>query len=324
MVRKDTSMCHPGLVPVRPGRGPESRRARSRDLFTDLHLFRVERHSPAISVHQAPHEGPFDPRDRASRKGARRLPGDIQRPARVTALTFDLWNTLYSANSGYDKVRAQRMHAIRQLLAMNGVHPSDDEMWQTYHSGTDAYVAAWEGGRHFGARDQILHFLDRFGLDPTALDDDSIAATVLEIENAAVLASLELLPGVRETIPALASAGYRLGIISDTSLTTGRILRSFLKKDGFLDCFAVLTFSDETGYPKPDRRMFESTLVQLGAEPSQAMHVGDTPRTDIAGAKAMGMTTIRCAGSTDHEEPPEADYVIRDHREIPAILEQLA
>ena len=51
--------------------------------------------------------------------------------------------------------------------------------------------------------------------------------------------------------------------------------------------------------------------------------MGDTPRTDIAGAKAMGMVTIRCAGAIDHEEPPEADFVIRDHREIPAILERL-
>ena len=53
-------------------------------------------------------------------------------------------------------------------------------------------------------------------------------------------------------------------------------------------------------------------------------HIGDTPRTDIAGAQALGMTTIRCAGSADHPEPPEADFVIKDHREIPAILEELA
>ncbi len=124
---------------------------------------------------------------------------------------------------------------------------------------------------------------------PPRSNEDAISATILEIENASLLADLELLPGVRETIPALAAAGYRLGIISDTSLTTGRILRSFLEKDGLLDCFTALTFSDETGYPKPDRRMFESTLAELGADPAQAVHVGDTPRTDIAGAKALGM-----------------------------------
>jgi FMN phosphatase YigB (HAD superfamily) len=70
--------------------------------------------------------------------------------------------------------------------------------------------------------------------------------------------------------------------------------------------------------------MFDMTLTGLGARPGEAVHVGDTPRTDIAGAQALGMTTIRCAGTADHPEPPEADFVIHDHREIPEILERLA
>ncbi|MBN1631787.1 MAG: HAD hydrolase-like protein, partial [Thermoleophilia bacterium] len=48
--------------------------------------------------------------------------------------------------------------------------------------------------------------------------------------------------------------------------------------------------------------------------------VGDTPRTDIAGAKAVGMKTIRYAAAADIDEPPQADFVIRDHQELPAIL----
>jgi FMN phosphatase YigB (HAD superfamily) len=61
----------------------------------------------------------------------------------------------------------------------------------------------------------------------------------------------------------------------------------------------------------------------LGARPAEAAHIGDTPRTDIAGAQAAGMTAIRCAGAVDHLEPPDADFVIKDHREIPGILERL-
>jgi hypothetical protein len=37
----------------------------------------------------------------------------------------------------------------------------------------------------------------------------------------------------------------------------------------------------------------------------------------------MGMATIRCAGVVDHPEPPHADFVISDHREIPEILVRL-
>lgn len=289
MERKDTSMNHPELVSACPDGRQASRPARGHDHFTNLYSFRTGSKSPA-----------------------------------VTALTFDLWNTLYTVDGvGYDAVRPRRMQALRQILAAGGVSPSEDEMQQTFRSGFQAYMEAWTAGRHYGALHQVLHFLERFGIDPVALGEEAITHAALEIENASELADLELLPGVREIVPALDAAGYRLGIISDTSLTPGRILREFLAKDGLLDCFSVLTFSDETGYPKPDRRMFHHTLTRLGSEPGQAVHVGDTPRTDIAGAKAVGMRTIRCAGTADNPEPPEADFIIRDHREIPAILQQL-
>lgn len=243
---------------------------------------------------------------------------------RVTAITFDFWNTLYSADGGVmDKARPKRLETLGELLATGDVHPSADELQQAYRSGFDSYLEAWTSGAHFGAWEHVLYILARFGLDPAAMDPDLIAGTVREIEDASLLAPLQLLPGARETIPALAAAGYRLGVISDTSLTPGRVLRQFLDKDGLLACFEALTFSDETGYPKPDRRMFESTLSALGSRPAEAAHVGDTPRTDIAGAQALGIIAIRCAGAMDHQEPPEADFVIKDHREIPAILDGL-
>jgi HAD superfamily hydrolase (TIGR01549 family) len=246
----------------------------------------------------------------------------VTRPP-LTALTFDFWNTLYAADDGaMNLVRPRRMEALRGILALGGAHPSEDELQQAYRSGFEAYMGAWGNGRHFGAHEQVLHFLDCFAVRATTLPVGSIIEATTDIEEASMLADLQLLPGVRETIPALAAAGYRLGIISDTSLSPGRVLRRFLERDGLLSCFGVLTWSDQTGFPKPDARMFTRTLAGLGAAPAQAAHVGDTPRTDIAGAKALGMTAIRYAAASDQEDPPEADYVIRDHRELPEIVER--
>lgn len=242
----------------------------------------------------------------------------------LTALTFDFWNTLYAADDGaMNLVRPARMKALRGILASGGAHPSEDELQQAYRGGFEAYMGAWGTGRHFGAHEQVLFFLDYFAVDGAMLPAGSIIEAATDIEDASLLADLQLLPGARETVPALAAAGYHLGIISDTSLSPGRVLRHFLERDGLLGCFTVLTWSDETGYPKPDARMFTRTLDGLGADPTRAAHIGDTPRTDIAGAKAMGMTAIRYAAASDQEEPPEADYVIRDHRELPGLLERL-
>jgi putative hydrolase of the HAD superfamily len=248
-------------------------------------------------------------------------------PKRITTLTFDLWNTLYSADGGAgDIVRPHRLALLADILASRGVHPTEEEIREAYRAGFDAYMAAWTNGAHFGAREDVAFILDYFHTREagTAAEHEEFDRIVLAMEDASYLSPPALVAGVRETIPALAVEGYRLGLISDTSLTPGRVLRDFLKKDGLLDCFSILTFSDETGFPKPDPRMFAVTLTGLGARPAEAAHVGDTPRTDIAGARAAGMTAIRCAGTVDHLEPPDADFVIKDHREIPGILERLA
>ena len=245
----------------------------------------------------------------------------------ITTLTFDLWNTLYSdAGIATGIVKPHRLALLRRVLASRGVDPSEDELLAAYRAGFDLYMQAWTSGRHWGAQENVTFVLAYFHAREaqTAAEREEFETVVTAMEDALRLAPPELLPGVQETIPDLAVQGYRLGIISDTSLTPGRVLKDFLKEDGLLDCFSTFTFSDETGFPKPDPRMFEVTLTGLGARPAEAAHIGDTPRTDIAGARALGMTTIRCAGTADHPEPPEADFVIRDHREIPGILEKLA
>ncbi len=301
MVGKDTSICHPGPVLGPPPLHQDIRPARDNDPLHQPLYFPAEGLEPSKSI------------DRSHL---------VTR--RITTLTFDFWNTLYSADGGaMDVVRPRRLDTLRRMLRGFGLDPSDDQMLEAYRSGFDAYMAAWTQGLHFGAHDQVAHILNRFDLVPGPEDEGLLVETALEIEEASLLAPLEPLPGVLETVPALASAGYRLGLISDTSLPPGRILKRLLAGDGLLAHFEALTFSDETGYTKPDPRMFEQTLAPLGAGPAEAAHVGDTPRTDIAGAKDLGMVAIRCAGAVDHPEPPEADFVIRDHRELSAILERL-
>jgi FMN phosphatase YigB (HAD superfamily) len=62
----------------------------------------------------------------------------------------------------------------------------------------------------------------------------------------------------------------------------------------------------------------------LDASPADAAHGGDLRRTDIAGARAIGMRSIRYRGlSDDTSTGPEADSVIDDHRELPDLIASL-
>jgi len=59
-----------------------------------------------------------------------------------------------------------------------------------------------------------------------------------------------------------------------------------------LGFFGCTVFSDEVGYNKPHRIMFETALKVLGGKPSKGLHIGDLLQTDIAGAKAVGMKAV--------------------------------
>ena len=56
--------------------------------------------------------------------------------------------------------------------------------------------------------------------------------------------------------------------------------------------------------------------------PGRVAHVGDIRRTDVAGAKAMGMVAVRYTGVSDDatQTEPEGDIVITRHADLPAAL----
>ena len=63
-------------------------------------------------------------------------------------------------------------------------------------------------------------------------------------------------------------------------------VREKLRRVGLLDFFEVVLDSHEEGVEKPDPRIFQTTVAQLGFEPSAALHVGDSVREDLDGSIA--------------------------------------
>ena len=55
--------------------------------------------------------------------------------------------------------------------------------------------------------------------------------------------------------------------------------------------------------------------------PFKAAHVGDLKRTDVVGARNIGMTSVRFRGANDDQEDElEADCVIDHLSELPSML----
>jgi putative hydrolase of the HAD superfamily len=96
------------------------------------------------------------------------------------------------------------------------------------------------------------------------------------------------LPGVFETLRGLRADGYRLGVVSNSN---GTIERG-LGECGFGGLFETVLDSAVVGVEKPDPEIFRIALARLSARAEEAVHVGDLPSVDVAGARAAGLAAF--------------------------------
>jgi HAD superfamily hydrolase (TIGR01549 family) len=182
------------------------------------------------------------------------------------------------------------------------------------------YVEHWNANQQYQAVTAAEEMLERLGFEvPKPVRRQLIESfTTVGLE-----ATLHLTDHVEACLRTLKDAGLRLGIICDVGMTPSVHLRAHLDKHGVLELFDHWSFSDEVGHYKPSPLIFEHALGGLGGvAPERAAHVGDIRRTDVAGAKAMGMVAVRYTGVSDDtsQAEPEGDHVLASHADLPAAL----
>ena len=235
----------------------------------------------------------------------------------VEAITFDFWNTLFVAVRAGD-VRVQQINLV---LGRNG-HCGFDigRVEQAIASAWQEWDRVWvQERRTFGAEEWVELVLRDLRV---TLDCAEQEALVEKMAVSGMEANPPLVDGLARILPRLVSR-YRLGVVCDTGLSPGWMLRDWMEQHGILRYFSHQTFSDELGVSKPHPDAFLDTLAHLGVSPRHAVHIGDYPRTDIAGAKAVGMRAIRFKGVVDwsDEEQATADAVIQSYDELEPLLD---
>ena len=236
----------------------------------------------------------------------------------IKAITFDFWYTLYKSKPVKLEERLQFLkRAIEDRsqaeLAMERVESAVD-------IAREAWNLAWiNEQRTMGAAEWLSMVLR--GLDITLQPDDQTQIE-LELENT-ILHNLPILVEEAKVVLPVLAARYPLAIISDTGLTPGRVLYQVLEQDELLGYFSHFTFSDQLGSSKPHPNNFLTTLQALGAGPQEAVHIGDLLRTDIAGAKQVGMRAVQYVGLNHDQTEADIipDAVIRSHVELEPLLQ---
>jgi putative hydrolase of the HAD superfamily len=239
----------------------------------------------------------------------------------VDAVTFDYWDTLVRTDDS-STLGARRAKLIA-VLGGFGHHVGAEVLDEAFVDAFGVYTDHWRANRQFTARDGALHVLSRLEIE---LDPEELEAAVDAYANAAASVDMRLTDHAADALHALHDRGIRLAIICDVGMTPSPVLRGWLDRHSVLELFDHWSFSDEVGWYKPAHQIFEHALAGLGGiAPARAAHVGDLRRTDVAGAKAMGMIAVRYRGVNDNVDlppvddghpRPEADIVLDDHADL--------
>jgi putative hydrolase of the HAD superfamily len=238
--------------------------------------------------------------------------------SRYDAVTFDFWNTLVWEEAGH--LRGIRAEAWAGLLEEAGFATERALLDAVFDRAWERYVHHWTSNQQYQSVQAAEEILEQLGF-PVPLH---VRRELIDVyTGAGRRATLHLTDGIENCLRTLKQAGLRLGIICDVGMTPSDQLREHLAARGLLELFDHWSFSDEVGHYKPSPVIFEHALGGLGGvDPTRAAHVGDIRRTDIAGARAMGMTAVRYTGISDDQSQaePEGDHVVADYTALPDLL----
>jgi putative hydrolase of the HAD superfamily len=119
---------------------------------------------------------------------------------------------------------------------------------------------------------------------------------------------------VREALPALVAAGYKLAVISNR----GKPYQEELEGMGLAPFFAFSLAGGEINSFKPEPEIFLQACARVDVAPAEAAYVGDNYFADVVGARAAGLMPVLYDPREIFPDPGCA--IIRSFAELPRLL----
>jgi putative hydrolase of the HAD superfamily len=209
---------------------------------------------------------------------------------KIRAFIFDAGDILY--------YRAQRGRHFAAFLKEQGLepHPNFSQkkkaiQWQAYRGQIT----------HEEYREAVVGI---YGLTQPHLVERGKQALIEDDGN------VSFFEGVAETLCELKKHGYLLGIVTDTANSISAKLKWF-ERGGFGHVWDSIISSMDIGTRKPDPKIYQAVLQQLGLSADQAIFVGHKA-SELAGAHAIGMQTV----AFNYDQDARADHFIEKFADL--------
>ncbi|MBE2223024.1 MAG: HAD family hydrolase [Anaerolineae bacterium] len=224
---------------------------------------------------------------------------------RVQAVVFDLDDTLLDWSRQTDwlsNISGSHIQNVYDYLAENGNSlPTNDVLFQNYQ---EAIIHSWREAKKTWAgvnfESVLMCAFETSGLDVSKID----MGAVLLAYDWGTVPNVTLFDDTVPVLDSLRQQGYKIGLVTNSMMPMW--MRDIeLREYGILDYFDARITSGDTGHMKPHPAIYERVLDLLEVEAETAVFVGDRPANDIAGANAVGLTSVWM-------NPPHLSYELGD------------
>ena len=123
-----------------------------------------------------------------------------------------------------------------------------------------------------------------------------------------------LFEGVDEVLSQLKKK-YRLGTITNGNAS--------LEKIGIKKYFDFEIKASETGFMKPDVKIFNAAVKKANCDPVNMVHIGDNYEKDIVGAMTANMNYIWLNHNNDYKKDVDKKNIIKYFLQVPEALKNI-
>ena len=243
-----------------------------------------------------------------------------------TAILFDLFDTLVrfdrermpeiEINGKSVRSSAGLLHAILKTqcpeVGLDRCYEALGESWR------EAERLRAIDHREVAAAERFAHFFRTLGLDEGALPP-GFGRSLIDAHRNALGRAAEF-PAHHGPLLRRLAERYKLAVVSNFDYTPTAL--DILERAGVVDLFQTIVVSDEIGWRKPRRDIFDAALSRLGVRASDSLFIGDRADMDVLGAQQVGMDAVWI--NRDGEPLPAGIkapmHEIRDLGELAAIL----
>lgn len=206
--------------------------------------------------------------------------------------SFDLWLTLIKSNPIFKK---KRDHLLIDFFSINQTIEKVQATVRYYD--VLCNNISENTGRHFNRDEIYFLILKKSGINIQSVCTKKMTEFSRLIEELFMQYLPELIAkDIHLTFKEIHNQGKTMNILSNTGFIHGITLRKVLEYYELSDFFSFQIYSDETGYSKPNSKMFQLVYEKANlikkVNKKDIIHIGDNKSADYQGALDFGFQGI--------------------------------